>query len=382
MAYDDDLDRTRIEQSHQRLIKTYRLEETDQVPVVEMSVEPLGYSVHDLAYDEDRMLRQQLHNISLTMRHKTDYCPFLEPWHCVPIYVEPFGAEILWFENDWPAAKPLIFDNPMDVYKLKPQKVWESDLWKKLRCTIEHFQRSTRGDLPVATTDPQGPCANATLLWQTDEFLVACYTHPKEVHYLMNLLTEQFIEYYDAQLKIIENPAFPGHSFPLGETGMGISMSDDNAVMLSPELYEEFCLPYYAKISEHYNGLYLHSCGNYLHNLKSILKIPKLRAINYHSSPAEMDPWKVMKLVQGKVAVWTAVSLPEVGFRGCRPPLERLYEDDYVPGNLSCGPKGIILSGFGTYYGTRDVSAEEQNRRYDWIVGLTRKYGNGGGLPV
>jgi len=63
---------------------------------------------------------------------------------------------------------------------------------------------------------------------------------PKAVHYIMRLLTDQFIEYYEAQLKVIENPAYPGHSFPLGETGMGISISDDNCVMISPAIFEEF----------------------------------------------------------------------------------------------------------------------------------------------
>jgi Uroporphyrinogen-III decarboxylase len=372
MKYDYYINYAQVKESHERLIKAYNMEKVDHVPVVEMTNGPLGYSIYELAYDEDKMLRQQLNNISLTMRHKTDYCPFLEPWHCVPIYAEPFGAEIIWFEDDWPAAKPIIYDNPMDVYKLKPRKVWESDLWKKLRKTIEHFQKCTKDDLPIATTDPQGPMANATLLWKTDEFFVACYTNPKEVHYIMNLLTEQFMEYYDAQLKIIDNPAFPGHSFPLGQTGLGISISDDNAVMLSPELYEEFCLPYYSKIAEHYNGLYLHCCGNFMHNLESILKIPKLKAINYHSSPKDMDPIKARGTINGRCAVWTAVSQPEIGFNGNRPPLEELYKDYYVPGNLKSSDKGIILSGFGTYYGTQNISPEEQDDRYDWTVGLMK----------
>ena len=373
MKYDYYINNEQVKQSHERLKRAYRMEEIDHVPIVEMTSGSLGYSIYEIAYDEDKMLKQQLNNISLTMRHKTDFCPFLEPWHCVPIYVEPFGTEIIWFENEWPATKPIIYDNPMDVYKLKPKKVWESDLWKKLKKTIEHFQKYTHGDIPVSTTDPQGPMANATLLWQTDEFFVACYTNPKEVHYIMNLLTEQFIEYYDAQLKIIDNPAFPGHSFPLGESGRGISISDDNAVMLSPALYEEFCLPYYAKISEYYNGLYLHSCGNFMHNLGSMLKIPKLRAINYHSSPKDMDPFKAREIVKDKCAIWTAVSLPEVGFDGNRPPLEELYENYYVPGNIQGDNKGIILSGFGAYYGTPDITPEEQNKRYDWIVGLTKR---------
>lgn len=373
MKYEYYLDRAQVKESHERLKRAYRMADIDHAPIVERTVEPLGYTIYEIAYDEDKMLKQQLQDISLTMRHKTDYCPYLEPWHCVPIYAEAFGAKIRWFENEWPACVPIITDNPMDVYKMKPAKVWESELWKKLRVTIEHFKDCTNGDIPIATTDPQGPCSNATLLWQTDEFIVACITNPKEVHYFMNLLTDQFIEYYDAQLKIIDNPAFPGHAFPLGETGMGISISDDNAVMLSPAIYEEFCVPYYTRIAEHYNGIYIHSCGKFLHNLPSMLKIPKLRAINYHSGPREMDSTKARAVIDGKCAVWTGLSLPEAGFGGEMPPLENVFRDFYIPTNVHHGKKGLLISGFGSYYGTKNIAPEEQDQRYDWIVSLMEK---------
>ncbi len=270
------LDLQAIKKSHEKLKKTYRMEETDRVPVIEYSKKDLGYTIKQLSLEKECMLSQQLNNISMTSYYDTDYVPFLEPWICVPIYVEPFGAKIKFLENEWPAAEPVIIDNPNDVYKLKATKVWESDLWKRLKGIIEYFQLNTKGDIPIAITDPQGPFTNASLLWKTDEFFMACYTNPKEVHFIMNLLTDHFIEFTDAQLKIIDNPAYPGHSFPLGETGRGISISDDNAVMISPELFEEFCLPYLNIISEHYNGLYYHSCGNYMKTLPSIMKIKKL----------------------------------------------------------------------------------------------------------
>src|SRR5690349_6398924 len=78
MKYDYYLNSEQVKQSHERLKRAYRMEEVDQVPIVEMTSGPLGYYIYEIAYDEDKMLKQQLHNISLTMRHKTDFCPFLE----------------------------------------------------------------------------------------------------------------------------------------------------------------------------------------------------------------------------------------------------------------------------------------------------------------
>lgn len=367
------LDCERSKKAHQRLIATYKMEEADLVPVVEYTNHSLGYSIKELALDEEKMMRQQLENITQTSWYDTDYVPFLEPWICVPLYVEPFGAEVQFFENEWPACKPLVYDNPQDVYKLKYVKPWQSDLWKQLLKTIRFFEQNSRGDIPISTTDPQGPFTNASLLWQTSEFFSACYTDPKEVHYLMNLLTQQFIEFYEAQLKVIDNPAFPGHSFPLGEKGRGISISDDNSVMISPGLFEEFNLPYLSRISEHFNGLYYHSCGKYEHMLDSILKIPKLRAINWHTGPYEMNSAGVRK-VSGRCAIWTGPSLSETGWNGDMPAIEKVFEDYYVKENMICGGKGVILSGYGSYYGSKGVVARQQNERIAFIRSLIKRY--------
>lgn len=376
MAYEYYINRDQIKGASERIRRAYLLEEVDHPPIIEFSAGSLGYSILEIASDEDKMLRNQLNNISITMQHKTDYCPFLEPWFAVPAYVEPFGVEIKWFENDWPAAKaPLITDNPMAVYDLNPAKVFSTDLWKKIKSAIAHFQTHTNGDIPISTTDPQDPLSMATQIWDTTEFFMALYTNPEEVHFLMNMLTEHFITYYDAQLALIENKAFPGHMFPLGIEGYGISISCDNIVMLSAECYEEFCLPYHSRISEHYNGLFVHSCGKYLHLLPSLLKIPKLRGINYHSSPVEMDPYAVRPIVEGKISTWTDPSLSEVGFDGNIPPFEELYADYFIPGNMCTGPRGLLLSGQGRNFGyAKNVKTMTQSQRYDWIVQEMQKY--------
>ena len=357
------IDEARIKLGHERLKAAYRLELPDQIPVIECASRPRGYTIRQLALDEHCMLDQALANITATSYLDTDYVPYLEPWICVPILVEPFGAEIKFMDHEWPSSRPIIHDDPEDVYKLKYVKPWESPLWKQLRKTIDYFQRETEGRIPMAATDPQGPFTNASLLWDTSEFYMACYTNPKEVHYIMRLLTDQFIEYYEAQMKVIENPAYPGHSFPLGETGRGISISDDNCVMISPAIFEEFNLPYLSEISEHFNGLYYHSCGKYDHMIDSILKIPKLRAINWHTGPFEMGQASVEK-AHGKCAVYTGPSLNETGWAGKRPPIEQVFREFYMPLNMSCGGRGMILTGYDWYNSKCDnMPADVQNSR-------------------
>lgn len=367
-----------VRQSHDRLVKSYRMDAVDHVPVVQTTKVELGYSIYDIVYKKEAMLHQQLSCISATMRHRTDYCPMLAPWHGVGIYAELFGCDILYTENDWPWAKPLITDNPEDVYRLKPKKLEESELWRHLFETIDFFQKNTKGDIPLCATDPQGPMSTASMIWRTEDLLCACYTNPVEVHYLLNLVTDVFIEFYDRQMAAIEHPAYPGWGFPLGETGRGISMSDDNAAFLSPELYKEFCVPYNAKIAEHFNGLYLHSCGNWMHNIPVALEIPKLRAINYHSAPRDGVPEKYRQMTGERCAVWTGPTDADTGFAGDRPDDRIVYGEYLVPGNMKAGGKGLIITGLGDYGGAQGKTPDEMNEFYDWVTGVTAQYARTG----
>lgn len=372
--YDYYINREQVEESKARLKKAYRMEAVDHIPVVQTTKVKLDYSIYDIVYKKEAMLHQQLSNISATMRHKTDYCPMLAPWHGVGMYAELFGCEIHYFENDWPWAKPLITDNPEDVYKLKPKKLEESDLWQHLFKTMDYFQKNTSGDIPICATDPQGPMATASMIWRTEDLLCACYTNPEEVHYLLNLVTDVFIEFYEKQMARIENPAYPGWGFPLGETGLGISISDDNAAFMSPKLYEEFCVPYNARIAKHFNGLYLHSCGNWMHNIPLAVKIPQLRAINYHSAPRDGEPEKYRSIIGDSCAVWTGPTDADIGFGGNRPDDHILYGEYLVPKNMKAGGKGLIISGMGDYVGAEGKSPREMDEFYDWLVGITKQY--------
>jgi len=64
----------------------------------------------------------------------------------------------------------------------------------------------------------------------------------------------------------------------------GISMSSDILALISPNLLKEFIIPYDERISDHYGGLTIHSCGNYNWNLPVLKKIKKFRALNFSIS--------------------------------------------------------------------------------------------------
>jgi hypothetical protein len=66
--------------------------------------------------------------------------------------------------------------------------------------------------------------------------------------------------------------------------GLGISVSNDDWVMISPEMHDEFHVPYLNQLSEEFGGIYLHSCGNWRHQFSSLEKIYQLRGMEFGAS--------------------------------------------------------------------------------------------------
>ncbi|GAG99342.1 unnamed protein product, partial [marine sediment metagenome] len=263
-----------------------------------------------------------------------------------------------------------IIKNPHDVYSIKkPAK--DNRVYKRVFDTLSFFEKETGFQIPVGATDPQGPLDVASLIWNNNDFLTACILNKKEVHHLLNIITEAFIEFYTMQYEILKNPAFPVHSFPLIDSNDGISVSDDETILLSPGLFEEFGLPYLNRISDAFGGLYYHCCGDFGHVLDKILKIKGLRAINGHLSPKEFKPEYIRKVLSKGVGLFLGISDREVGWNDSNiwssDKVMDIYENYYISNAIiESKGKGIVLVGYGSYFGYIDELADSGD---DLLVG-------------
>jgi hypothetical protein len=206
----------------------------------------------------------------------------------------------------------------------------------------------------------------ASLIIDNNNFLIGCITNKKEIHHLLDIITETFIEFYTMQYDLLKNPAFPVHSFPLVSSNDGISISDDEAILLSPDLFEEFGLPYLNRISDAFGGLYYHCCGNFGHILDKILKIKGLRAINSHLSPKEFKPEYINKVLSKGVGLFLGISDREIGWNDKdiwpADKIEEIYDNYYIVNAVKeSNGKGIVLVGYGSYAGYLDKVANTSN---------------------
>jgi uroporphyrinogen-III decarboxylase len=352
-----------IKDSLERCTKSLHCQEVGRIPVWQVS-QTSFYKRHEIYQDKYKNLVTALAKCVLSMEHDTDYVPFLDPFEGVTIMAEAFGCKVKYPENNDPFIAQPIINNPEDVFDLKKPKL-NNPVYKKIFETLKYWQDNTGSIIPLGNTDPQSPLDVASLIWKTDDFLTACYTHKKEVHYLIDMLTDAFIEFYSAQHDMIKKSAYPVHAFPLVNSNDGIAISDDQVVLMTPELYKEFGVPSLQKISEAFGGLYYHSCGDWGPFMDDILSIKGLRAVNGHLSPKEFKPSYIKKALSKGIGVFLGISHDEIGWDNPDwSPEERinLYDKYYIPAAIAnSGGKGIVLTGYIGYSGYFDTFPESIN---------------------
>ncbi len=259
--------------------------------------------------DPQKFLEAQLDEIEGQSKLRGDLVPALCPTLGVIAVPSAFGAEVVWWENDFPAVRPVIGDRLERVRDLKRPRVTDGELGRILDHT-RVFLEKTGNTMPVRLGDIQGPLDNAALIFGHTAFLEALITAPREVHRLLDMITDLMIEFASTQRRVVRAAGaefVPSAFQPWLPDGRGISVANDVAVMLSPELHDEFGVPYLNRLSDAFGGIYIHSCGDWTHLFSSLEKVRGLRGLEFGASEAPYG--KVLARFGGKTVLACRVGL-------------------------------------------------------------------------
>jgi len=259
--------------------------------------------------DPAKFLEAQLAEIEAQSKLRGDLVPALCPTLGVIAVPSAFGSEVVWWENDFPAVRPLIGERAEKVRELRPPRVTDGELGRILSHTRAFLER-TRGRMPVRLGDIQGPLDNAALIFGHTAFLEALLTAPAEVHRLLGMITDLMIEFAAVQRGVVRDAGaeFVPSSFqPWLPDGRGISVANDVAVMLSPELHDEFGVPYLNRLSDAFGGVTIHSCGDWTRLFPSLEKVRGLRGLEFGASEAAYD--EVLSRFGGRTVLACRVGL-------------------------------------------------------------------------
>jgi hypothetical protein len=239
--------------------------------------------------DMKRSLELQLGALEKSIHFQADVPNFLEPWYGIGTVASAFGGNYVWTEGNAPALKTR-FSSLDEVLACDPVEIAETPIGRHTLTMIEYFMEQTKGRVPVSLTDTQSPLNMVGHLYPLDQFFMDLLLEPEKVQRLFEILAGLSMRFNEKQVRLIGPAlAFPGHGFASSTRWAGLGMSDDNAVMISPEPYLELAAPVVEKICAPLGGPVFHSCGDWSGWVDAVLQIKGLKMADGAFSP-QTDP--------------------------------------------------------------------------------------------
>ena len=239
--------------------------------------------------DMKRSLELQLGALEKSMLFKADVPNFLEPWYGIGTIASAYGGDYVWPEGNAPALKTR-FASMDELLATEPLEVAKTNIGRQTLDMIEYFMDHTKGRLPVSLTDTQSPLNMIGHLVPLDQFFMDMLMEPEKVMKLFEILSDLSIRFNQEQKNLIGSAlALPGHGFASSTQWSGLGMSDDNAIMISPEQYLEMAAPSVEKICAPFGGPVFHSCGDWSGWVDAVLQMKGLKMADGAFSP-QTDP--------------------------------------------------------------------------------------------
>ena len=289
-----------IETKKKRIQANWRLEDLDEVPfIIEAGPMHMGTKKYynnpdaEIAWAED---------IARKREGVYDYgFPNIKPNQGINIVAGAFGCECRVNDEADPWVKCLIREeNAEDVYRLQVPDPVNNPCFAQAWKHVEALQ--SRSAIPLRVINVPSPLVTASLIWDYTSFIEATLSFPKEVHALLEKVTEATILYIREMFKRITNLYGVSHEFWYVPREVGIRVSDDTAALLSPNLYREFGVRYNAMIAKEFGGIVVHSCGNVQNVVEAMVEIPGLRGLDF-TIPQTPDWSKIRDAAAGKTAL-------------------------------------------------------------------------------
>lgn len=233
-----------------------------------------------------------------------DYVPYFMPWFGVGVLASGFGAAIRMPEDpsdDPVVASPLI-QSPADVSRLRMPDPYTDGWMPRVLAAIDHAV--SLNDLPVGLTDMQGPLDTVGQLCGQAQLYQWMYREPGMVHDLFDIVTEAFIAWVKVQKEHIGEPLNRSNGLQgVYSPGCGVWESDDDLVLISAELYQEFVVPRLSRIFEIFGGGSVHYCGNGTQHLDNLHRIDHLAVVNNSPLGNYAAFARLVKELDGKVTL-------------------------------------------------------------------------------
>lgn len=267
----------RVERSKERWTKLWNGEKDyDRYPYV---LYPSSFAWYDDVHTGEERLRATLDELIVRGHLNDDLIPSLFPGCRQSTIPNILGAREVVLDGDFTCKK--ILENPEDVYSL-PAPNLDCEVARGWYEMQKYFIEETEGRLPVHVVDMQGPVDAAAQIWSYDDLFVCAYTDPDEYHHLMKHVSDAYTAFWKKQHEVCGDLFVGTHLFGWDwmPPNMGATISADSLAMVSPDFYDQYFKPHLERVSKEFNGLVVHSCGDFRAVIPNMIKTEGVHAIN------------------------------------------------------------------------------------------------------
>lgn len=249
----------------------------DRLPFV---YSPLSFNYYNDNHSPEERLRTSLDEFILRGKFNDDFIPSFFPGCKQSTIPSMFGAPEI-RQGDEFICEQIIFE-AKDIDELPEPSVSPGTVARQWLAMQSYLLEETEGTVPVHVTDMQGPVDVGAQMWGYDNLLLAPYTEPEYYHKFMKLITRAYIMFWDAQKKLLGDNFLGTHLFGWSwvPPGNGATLSADSLVMVSDDYYKQFFKPYFLEIGRRYNGITVHSCGDFSATIESLSNTEYVKAVN------------------------------------------------------------------------------------------------------
>ena len=237
----------------------------------------------DFLRDSDVALRCQLALIDRRIDLGLDdaWVPSVLPYPNRRDFEHALGCTITTDASGYPCAQPTlssceqIDDLSCDVASDAACQRYLADIRRIAELTDNRF--------PIRLGGVSGPLTMAGEALPLEELLTGLYTHPDRVRRLLRLVTDQLIEWVNAQRSQAPLCWCGDWQYPIAP-GSGQPFGDDTQIMMSPNLFDQFCADDLRRLGDAFGGLFIHFCGGQLPVIEQLARIKGLRGIDTQMS--------------------------------------------------------------------------------------------------
>lgn len=284
-----------------------------------------------------------------------DTVPYFMPWFGTGVIASSFGCKIKEASGfgDDPGVISTCINSVEDIAKLKLPNAESDGLMPIVLKFIDYARDNS--DLPIGLTDMNSPLCTAAQMVGYENLFIWMYEEPEAIHELFDKITETFIKWVKVQKEHSGEPIDSSNGLQglWSPKGVGVWVSDDDLVSLSPELYKKFVVPSNSEIFEAFGGGTVHFCGRGIHQIDNLLNTRNIKAVN-NSPMGDFETFgKLTRGLGGRMSIIIQDAAP-IDVENYYPKLFSKVED----------LRGIILATF--VEDTIGLTNEGGSRVVDW----------------